>query len=113
MATATQPVPPVQSQPAQPAAPAVKGTLVPSPPSRQPSIGPDSVLARLPVEVEVGVPLRNFRVRNLLALERGAVVGSQWSHGEDMPLSAGSVQLAWTQFEVFDSTLAARITRLA
>ena len=89
--------------------------MVPVPPSpaRQPFVSPDSVVARLPVELEVGVPVRNFRVRNLLALERGAVVGSQWSHGEDMPLSAGNVQLAWTQFEVFDNTLAARITRLA
>jgi flagellar motor switch protein FliN/FliY len=80
---------------------------------RLPSINPDSVVGRLPVELEVGVPVRNFRVRNLLALECGVVVGSQWGHGEDMPLSAGSVQLAWTQFEVFDNTLAARITRLA
>ena len=117
MATAAQPVTPprpVQNQAVQTAS-AAQAALVPVP-AKHPSplsISPDSVVGRLPVELEVGVPLRNFRVRNLLSLERGTVVGSQWSHGEDMPLSAGDVQLAWTQFEVFDNTLAARITRLA
>jgi hypothetical protein len=57
--------------------------------------------------------VRDFRVRSLLALEPGLVVASQWTHGEDLPLSAGDVQLAWTQFEVLVSTLAARITRFA
>jgi|HubBroStandDraft_1064217.scaffolds.fasta_scaffold321764_1 flagellar motor switch/type III secretory pathway protein FliN len=70
-------------------------------------------VGRLPVELEVTVPVRNFRVRNLVALEKGAVIESQWKHGEDMPLSAGAVQLAWTEFEVVESRLAVRITRLA
>jgi flagellar motor switch protein FliM len=70
-------------------------------------------VGRLPVELEVTVPVRNFRVRNLVALEKGSVIESQWKHGEDMPLSAGAVQLAWTEFEVVESRLAVRITRLA
>lgn len=70
-------------------------------------------IGRLPVELEVTVPVRNFRVRNLVALEKGAVIESQWRHGEDMPLSAGAVQLAWTEFEVVEARLAVRITRLA
>ncbi len=73
----------------------------------------DSVVCRMPVEVEVGVPVRDFRVRNLLALSAGAIVRSQWNHGEDLPLRAGHVQLAWIEFEVLDSVLAARITRPA
>ena len=76
-------------------------------------IAPDSAVARLPVELEVGVPLRDFRVRNLLALCPGMVVASQWNHGEDLPLAAGDVQLAWAEFEVVDTTLAARLTRVA
>jgi flagellar motor switch protein FliN len=71
------------------------------------------LIGRLPVELEVAVPIRNFRVRNLVALEKGAVIESQWKHGEDMPLSAGAVQLAWTEFEVVEARLAVRITRLA
>ena len=77
------------------------------------AIDPESVVARLPVELEVGVPVRDFRVRNLLALEPGVIVASQWNYGDDLPLSTGDVQLAWTEFEVVVNGLAARITRIA
>ena len=78
------------------------GSIVLSPP-----------VARLPVELDVAVPVRDFRVRTLLALEPGQVIETQWSHGEDMPLAAGEVQLAWSEFEVVDAQLAVRVTRLA
>lgn len=70
-------------------------------------------LARMPVELEVGVPVREFRVRNLLALNLGHVISTQWPQGDDLPLAAGEVQLAWSEFEVVDTTLAVRVTRLA
>ena len=75
-------------------------------------IPPNTLAARLPVEVDVSIPVRDFRVRNLLALEPGAVVTSQWEHGEDVPLSSRAVQLAWSEFEVADAQLAVRLTRL-
>jgi flagellar motor switch/type III secretory pathway protein FliN len=52
-------------------------------------------------------------VRNLLALAPGHLIESQWSNGEDVPLAAGHVQLAWSEFEVVESQLAVRVTRLA
>jgi flagellar motor switch/type III secretory pathway protein FliN len=67
----------------------------------------------LPVELDVAVPVRDFRVRNLLALEPGQLIESQWGHGEDVPLASGDVQLAWSEFEVVESILAVRVTRLA
>jgi flagellar motor switch/type III secretory pathway protein FliN len=67
----------------------------------------------LPVELDVAVPVRNFRVRNLLALAPGQLIESQWGNGEDVPLASGDVQLAWSEFEVIDTQLAVRITRLA
>ena len=70
-------------------------------------------LARLPVELDVAVPVREFRVRNLLALEPGQVIETRWANGKDMPLSAGEVQLAWSEFEVIDAQLAVRVTQLA
>jgi len=70
-------------------------------------------IARLPVELDVAIPVREFRVRNLLALEPGQLIETQWTQGTDMPLSAGDVQLAWSEFEVVDSQLAVRVTRLA
>ena len=69
--------------------------------------------ARLPVGLDVLVPVRTFRVRDLLALEPGRLIESQWTSGEDLPLTAGEVQLAWSEFEVVDSQLAVRVTRLA
>jgi len=69
-------------------------------------------VARLPVELEVAVPVRDFRVRHLLVLEPGQVIETQWAQGTDMPLACGDVQLAWSEFEVVDSQLAVRVTRL-
>ena len=71
-----------------------------------------AAVRRLPVELDVAVPLRGFRVRNLLALEPGRLIESGWGHGEDVPLAAGDVQLAWCEFEVVDTDLAVRVTRL-
>ena len=74
---------------------------------------PSSAVARLPVELDVSLAVREFRVRNLLALEPGQVIETQWGHGDDLPLASGEVQLAWSEFEVVDSQLAVRVTRLA
>ena len=88
--------------------------LVTSPQSLEPEllISPHTLAARLPVEVDVAIPLRGFRVRNLLALDTGTVIESQWIQGEDVPLGSGDVQLAWSEFEVVDTKLAVRLTRL-
>jgi flagellar motor switch/type III secretory pathway protein FliN len=70
-------------------------------------------MGRLPVALAVSVPVREFRIRNLLAMNRGELIETQWGHGEDLPLSSGDVQLAWSEFEVVDTRLAVRVTRLA
>lgn len=75
-------------------------------------IPPDSPVVLLPVELDVCVPIRDFRVRNLLTLDPGAIIESRWGHGEDVPLTSGQVQLAWSEFEVVDTQLAVRVTRL-
>ncbi len=69
-------------------------------------------IARLPVELDVSIPLRGFRVRDLLSLEPGRLVESEWSSGVDLPLAAGAVQLAWSEFEVIETELVVRLTRL-
>ena len=69
-------------------------------------------VAQLPVELDVAVPVRDFRVRNLLALQPEQMIVSQWSNGDDLPLAAGAVRLAWCEFEVVDNQLAVRVTRL-
>ena len=72
----------------------------------------DPLIARLPVEIDVAVPIRKFRVRNLLALTAGQLIESQWDQAEDLPLGTRGAQLAWAEFEVLDAKLAVRITRL-
>lgn len=83
---------------------------------QQPGSGardPYAVLAQLPVELEVSIPIRQFRVRRLLALEPGQVIETQWGHAEDLPMVAGDVQVAWCEFEVVEGGIAVRLTRLA
>jgi flagellar motor switch protein FliN/FliY len=123
MATA-HPPPPAGGQPPRAAASAAEAEaarqahgLVPSPAAPEEEedgeIRLGSPVARLPVELDVVIPVRDFRVRNLLALAPGHLIESQWSNGEDVPLAAGHVQLAWSEFEVVESQLAVRVTRLA
>ena len=76
-------------------------------------VGLTPLAARLPVELDVAVPVHGFKVRNLIGLEAGQLIESQWGHGEDLPLAAGEVQLAWCEFEVVESRLAVRVARLA
>jgi flagellar motor switch/type III secretory pathway protein FliN len=123
MNTPLPPAPPTAARPREPEASAqaelaAEQALVPAGAQGEGTLeGPFMVLtaplSRLPVELEVGVPVREFRVRNLLALAPGQVIESQWSHGDDVPLASGAVQLAWSEFEVIDTDLAVRVTRLA
>ena len=121
MATTTHPIPPPavehrhDADAASAAELAAEQALVPSPPKLEADkpMALGAAEARLPVELDVAVPIRQFRVRNLLALLPGQVIETQWGNGEDMPLGSGAVQLAWSEFEVIDELLAVRITRLA
>jgi flagellar motor switch protein FliN len=69
--------------------------------------------AKLPLQLDLRVPLPSFRVQQLLALEKGQVIETVWPHTEDLPLWSGGIQLVWTEFEVVDQKLAVRVTRLA
>ncbi|MFT4111569.1 FliM/FliN family flagellar motor switch protein [Silvibacterium sp.] len=69
-------------------------------------------LGSLPLQLDVAVPVRGFRVRDLLRLEKGAVIASEWPNDEDLPIWCGGAQLVWTEFEVVDDVLAVRVTRV-
>lgn len=81
--------------------------------SEEPALRLSPSCARMPVVLAVTIPVREFRVRNLLAMQPGALLETQWGHGEDLPLTSGDIQLAWSEFEVIDMRLAVRVTRLA
>lgn len=69
-------------------------------------------LSTLPTQLDVCVPLPSFRVSDLIALEPGRVLASEWGSMEDLPLTCGQVQLLWAEFEVLDEKIAVRVTRL-
>lgn len=69
-------------------------------------------LGSLSLQLDVSVPVRGFRVRDLLALAKGAVIASEWPDSEDLPIWCGGAQLVWTEFEVVDDMLAVRVTRV-
>jgi flagellar motor switch/type III secretory pathway protein FliN len=72
----------------------------------------NAALAGLPLQLDVSVPIPNFRIRHLLALEKGAVLETAWPYAEDVPIWCGGAQLTWTEFEVVDDVLAVRVTRV-
>lgn len=71
------------------------------------------LLSRLPMRLTAEIPLARFKVRDLLALKRGQMIGSTWTSTDDVPLKIGSVQLSWSEFEVVEQKMAVRLTRLA
>ncbi len=85
----------------------------PQPPQSETEPAFSAPIPLLPVELGVSIPVREFRVRQLLALAPGQVIETRWGHGDDLPLAAGDVQLAWSEFEVVETRLAVRVTRLA
>ncbi|HEY8998552.1 MAG TPA: FliM/FliN family flagellar motor switch protein [Edaphobacter sp.] len=71
------------------------------------------MLSRLSMPVSAEIPVANFKVRNLLALEAGQLVQSAWSETEDVRIVAAGVQAGWSEFEVEEQKLLVRLTRLA
>ena len=73
----------------------------------------DHRLERLPMQVDVMVKVRSFRVQDLLAMQKGTVVETVQEHTQDVPVRCGGALLLWSEFEVLDQRLAVRVTRLA
>lgn len=69
--------------------------------------------ALLPCRLSVDVPLREFKVRDLLQLEPGSVVESKNVNGADVPVIVNSRLIGWAEFEVMGQRLALRMTELA
>jgi Type III flagellar switch regulator (C-ring) FliN C-term len=84
--------------------------------------GPDShdidlgaywpAVPRLPVKIRVEVPIEDFRINNLLELKNGDVIETRLLATEDIPVMAGKVHLAWSEFELSGHQLISRLTRL-
>jgi flagellar motor switch protein FliM len=71
------------------------------------------LLSRIPLRLQVAVPVPHFKVKDLLGLKPGTVVHSVWPSSDDVPLKVGAVQVSWSEFEVVEKRMAIRVTRLA
>ena len=66
-----------------------------------------------PLLLDARLPIRNLRVKDILAIEKGKIFETEWPGDEDIPAGCGGVQLVWAEFEVIEKRLAIRVTRLA
>jgi len=61
--------------------------------------------------IEISVP--GFTVADLVHLQRGRVITTGWTVGQDVPLRVNGELIAWSEFEVVHNRLAIRLTELA
>jgi flagellar motor switch protein FliN len=61
--------------------------------------------------IEIAVP--GFTVADLVHLERGRIIATGWTVGQDVPLRVNGELIAWSEFEVVQNRLAIRLTELA
>lgn len=61
--------------------------------------------------IEIAVP--GFTVADLVHLERGRIIATRWTVGQDVPLRINGELIAWSEFEIVQNRLAVRLTELA
>ena len=54
-----------------------------------------------------------FTVADLVHLERGRIIATRWTVGQDVPLRVNDELIAWSEFEIVQNRLAVRLTELA
>jgi flagellar motor switch/type III secretory pathway protein FliN len=67
----------------------------------------------LPCHISLQIPVPGFTVAALLRLGAGEVINTHWLQGADVPMQVNGKVVGWTEFEVVDGQLAARITQIA
>jgi flagellar motor switch protein FliN/FliY len=67
----------------------------------------------LPCLLTIEIPVPGFTVADLVHLERGRIIATRWTVGQDVPLRVNGELIAWSEFEVVQNRLAIRLTELA
>jgi flagellar motor switch/type III secretory pathway protein FliN len=98
-----KPEPPVADSIAAPRADALTNAVI----DKWARVGPLPCL----LTVEISVP--GFTVADLVHLERGRIIATRWTVGQDVPLRVNDELIAWSEFEVVQSNLGVRLTELA
>jgi flagellar motor switch/type III secretory pathway protein FliN len=95
-------------------APAADSSLAPTPAfADRPPIDQWVRVGPLPCLLTVEIPVPGFTVGDLVRLERGRIIATHWTVGQDVPLRVNGELIAWSEFEVLQSFLAVRLTELA
>jgi flagellar motor switch protein FliN/FliY len=67
----------------------------------------------LPCRLSLEIPVPGFTVSTLLRLAPNDVINTHWLQGSDVPLRVNGKLIGWTEFEVINDHLAARLTQIA
>lgn len=67
----------------------------------------------LPCQLSLQISIPGFTVSALLRLSPNDVINTHWLQGTDVPLRVNGKVIGWTEFEVIDDCLAARLTQIA
>lgn len=72
-----------------------------------------SAFQQLPCRISLEISIPHFTVAALLRLSPNDVINTRWLQGSDVPLRVNGKLIGWTEFEVIDDSLAARLTQIA
>jgi flagellar motor switch protein FliN/FliY len=72
-----------------------------------------SAFQLLPCQLSLEIPVPGFTIAALLRLSCNDVIDTHWLQGSDVPLHVNGKLIGWTEFEVIDDHLAARLTQIA
>lgn len=67
----------------------------------------------LSCQLTLEIPVPGFTIAALLSLSPNDVINTHWLQGSDVPLQVNGKLIGWTEFEVIDDHLAARLTQIA
>lgn len=70
-------------------------------------------MLELPCELSLDLAVPDFTVADLLRLNPGAVLETQWVNGDDVPVRINGQLIAWAEFEIVGGRLAVRLTEWA
>lgn len=66
----------------------------------------------LPCKLSLELPVAHFTVRELLLLNPGRIVPTDWSRGAEIPLRVNGQFIGWAEFEPVGDHIGVRITEL-
>jgi flagellar motor switch protein FliN len=67
----------------------------------------------LPCLLSIEIPVPGFTVADFVTLQKGGLVDTRWTVGQDVPLHINGELVAWSEFEIVNNHIAVRLTELA